>query len=89
MSKFPEIIAYSIPAPSYKGKPKKMFPYGFEGRIVCLGDINKFVSIVYYCGRRGYKLNVKPYDLGGVGGYDITVSFGSKRQYTYFKKKFG
>jgi hypothetical protein len=81
---------YAINAPIYKAtKSKKMFPNGFEGRYKILGDINKFVSIIYYLGKRGYRFNFEEFKMGDTQGFDIIISFGSQRQFTYFKKKFG
>jgi hypothetical protein len=88
MSKFPNIVAYSVPGANYTGKPKKMFPHGFTARYQVLGNIDKLVSIVYYCGKRGYKFSYKEIERLGIKGFDITISLGSQRQFTYFKKRF-
>jgi hypothetical protein len=88
MSKFPNIVAYSVPGANYTGKPKKMFPHGVTARYQVLGNIDKLVSIVYYCGKRGYKFYYKEIERLGIKGFDITISLGSQRQFTYFKKRF-
>ena len=89
MSKFPNIIAYPVPGADYTGKPKKMFPHGFTVRYQVLGNTDKLVSIVYYCGKRGYKFYYKEIEISEINGFDITISLGSQRQFTYFKKRFG
>jgi len=89
MSNFPNIVAYSVPGANYKGKSKKMFPHGFTARYQVLGNTDMLVSIVYYCGKRGYKFYYKEIEISKIKGFDITISLGSKRQYTYFKKRFG
>lgn len=87
---FPNLMAYPIPAPIYpKNRSKKMFPHGFIGKYNIVGDTIKLISIVYYLGRRGYKFEYDEYNIGGVDGHSLTIHFRSKRQYTYFKKRFG
>lgn len=85
---FPELITYSVPGADYTGKPKKMFPYGLEARFKVLNNIDKFLGIVYYCGRKGYKFSYEEIDVCGVKGFGITISVRTKRQSTYLKKRF-
>jgi len=86
---FPNMIGISIPAPSYKGKSRKMFPHAMEVGFQILNDTNKFVSIVYYCGKRGYKFNYEDIEVGGIKGFRMNILVNTKRQITYLKKKFG
>lgn len=86
---FPNMVSVTIPAPSYKGKSKKMFPHGLSMRYQMLGNVDKLLSIVYYCGKRGYKFFYDEIEIGGIKGFRITISLGSQRQVTYLRKRFG
>ena len=86
---FPEIVSYNIPGADYTGKSKKMFPHGLEARFKVLDDIDKFLSIVYYCGRKGYKFSYEEIEVSGIKGFGISISVRTKRQSTYLRKRFG
>jgi hypothetical protein len=75
--------------PSNKGKSMNIFPHGFVSKYTVVEDSHKLLSIVYYLGKRGYKFSFEIYHISGVKGHTLTIFFKTKRQYTYFKKRFG
>jgi hypothetical protein len=61
--------------------------------VICMYSVmNKphlFACIMYYCGRKGYKYYIEEDNFGRMPRINIKIILDTKRQYTYFKKRFG